>query len=67
MVDVDESTNPSNGWAVPEPGPTKADEAAYVEQLRIDDTLRDELGDRAWFALIYEEGGHSEVDWMDAS
>lgn len=56
MMYVDESTNPSNGWAMPEPGPTKEEEAAYIDSCRIDDTLRDELGDRAWFALVYEEG-----------
>jgi hypothetical protein len=49
-----EATNPSNGWAEPEPEPTEADWNAYYDQCRIDGTLRDELGDRAWFALVYE-------------
>lgn len=36
--------------------PTPEDEAAYINQCRIDDALRDELGERAWFALIYDDG-----------
>ena len=68
MVYVDESTNPSNGWSDPRYSePTKEEEAAYIDSCRIDDALRDELGDRAWFALIYEADGGNEAYWMDAS
>jgi hypothetical protein len=32
---------------------TPEEEAAYYEQMHIDDALNYELGERAWFALVY--------------